>query len=90
MGHVIDDIKKEIQEFENKLITFVKRDDNWVAHLLVKYAAKVVLNNIYHVTPLDCICDMLLLKQFAPVSWLFNEIYYICKKKKKKYFFKYF
>jgi ribonuclease HI len=36
MGHVIEDIKGELRDFENTLISFVKRDENRVAHVLGK------------------------------------------------------
>ena len=69
MGHVIADTKQELQEFEDKLITFVKRDGNRVAaYILAKSAAKVVLNNTSHITPPDCISDSLVLEQLALVD----------------------
>ena len=68
MGHVIADIKMEIQEFEGWEITFVKREGNQVPHLLAKPTVQHVHNTTWREAPLDCICETLLLEKFALVS----------------------
>jgi ribonuclease HI len=61
MGHVIEDIKQELRDFENTLISFVKRDGNRVAHVLARSAVKEGLNKTWLSMPPECITDVLML-----------------------------
>jgi hypothetical protein len=46
MGHVIEDIKVEIQVFYQWQFSFVGREGNKVAHLRAKYARKFRVNHL--------------------------------------------
>lgn len=57
--HVVEDIKLEIQAFQQWQITFVRKEGNQVAHLLAKYVVKHVKNISWRETPPECIRDAL-------------------------------
>ena len=67
MGHVVEDIKVEVQAFHQWQISFVRREGNQVANLLAKYAVKHFENNLWLSMPLDCIRDALLLECLTSV-----------------------
>lgn len=55
MGHVVDDIRLEVQAFPQWQLFFVRREGNQVAHLLAKYAVRHFENNLWLSMPPDCI-----------------------------------
>jgi hypothetical protein len=63
LGHVIEDIKVELQELDQWQMTFVKRDGN-KATLLSKYAVQHAVDKFWQEPP-DCIREILLLEQIA-------------------------
>ena len=62
LGHMIADLKQESRGFENCMLSYVKRENNSVAHLLARSAVKLGLNNTWRLMPPDCIVDTLLLE----------------------------
>ncbi|XP_059441935.1 uncharacterized protein LOC132174268 [Corylus avellana] len=67
MGHIVEDIKVEVQAFSQWQMTFVRRAGNQAAHFLSKYAAKHDLDKLWREPP-ECIHDIILLEQFALAS----------------------
>jgi acyl carrier protein phosphodiesterase len=65
MGHLIEDVKVELQAVVDWQLTFVRREGNKVAHDLAKYAWTHCLAETWHDMPPDCIHDTLLLEQLA-------------------------
>ena len=65
MGHMIANLKQKLGGFVNSLISHVKRENNCVAHILARGAAKLGLNNTWLIMPPACIADTLLLEQLA-------------------------
>ena len=68
MGHIVEDIKLETQAFQQWQLTFTRREENRVAHLLAKYAVKHDHNFYWRDTSPNCIRGVLLLEQFALVA----------------------
>jgi ribonuclease HI len=68
MGHLIADIKLEIQAFDEWQLSFIGREGNKVAHLLANYAVKNGGNSVWNSIPPDCIRETLLLESSAPVA----------------------
>ncbi|XP_059461774.1 uncharacterized protein LOC132190739 [Corylus avellana] len=67
VGHIIEDIKSEVQSFVRWKMTFIRREGNNVAHVLAKYASHHALNNTWQEPP-DCIRDLILLESSALVQ----------------------
>jgi hypothetical protein len=65
MGHLIEDIKWELQDFHQWKLTFVKRGGNQVAHLFAQYVVKQSQDCKWRDIPLECIRETILLKHFA-------------------------
>ncbi|XP_059451232.1 uncharacterized protein LOC132182040 [Corylus avellana] len=66
LGHVLDDLKMEVQSIPHWKMSFIKCEGNNAAHVLAKHASQHVLDKTWEVPP-DCIRDLLLLEQFALV-----------------------
>jgi hypothetical protein len=64
MGHVIEDIKVGLRNFQQWKVSFTKREGNQVAHLLAKFAVKNGVDIVWSESP-DCIRETVLLEQFA-------------------------
>jgi ribonuclease HI len=65
MGHLIEDVKVELQAVLYWQLTFVRREGNKVAHDLAKFALTHSTAETWHDMPPGCIHDTLLLEQAA-------------------------
>ncbi|XP_059446805.1 uncharacterized protein LOC132178381 [Corylus avellana] len=63
MGHIIEDIKLELQVFQRWQLTFIRREGNNVAHLLAKYAMEHTHGFCWKDIPPDCIREAVLSEQ---------------------------
>jgi hypothetical protein len=73
LGHLVADLQADVKTLENWKMTFVQRNGNNATHMLARYAVKHGLDKMW-VVPLDCIREILLLKQFALSALIYNEI----------------
>jgi hypothetical protein len=65
MGHLIEDVKVELQAVLHWQLTFVRREGNKVAHDLAKFALTHCTAETWHDVPPVCIHDTLLLEHLA-------------------------
>ncbi|XP_059436591.1 uncharacterized protein LOC132169595 [Corylus avellana] len=66
LGHVVDDIRTELQGVSLWKFTFVRRDGNRAAHLLSRFAASYAVDKISCDTPPVWLRDIICLEQIAP------------------------
>lgn len=68
LGHVIEDIKLELNSLAHWKFTFVRRKGNQIAHCLAKFAVLNCITDSWSATPPTCISDLLVLEQTALVA----------------------
>jgi hypothetical protein len=65
LGHLIEDIKKELNSLACWRMSFVRREGNHVAHMLAKYAVLNNLTETWRVEVPACIHDQIALEKLS-------------------------
>ncbi|XP_059461784.1 uncharacterized protein LOC132190750 [Corylus avellana] len=65
IGHLVDDIRMEIQTFTSWKVAYVRREANHVAHMLARMATTQIMDRLWTFVPPDCIAETIVSEQTA-------------------------